>query len=117
MVKKTAFVTGDAEGVGVALSRSLSDEGYTVHFCDVTLEKERQRLDILRNEGAEAHFHRLDARDHEWWKKVAAELHSDEIFLDLLVNNAGIADPFMEFTSENTGNWSKVLETNLMAIY
>ncbi len=113
----TAFVTGGAEGIGAATVHSLAAEGYRVYFCDIDQSKGKSRLDILKKEGIDAVFLKLDVGDIDGWRDASNELSRDGITFNVLVNNAGIADPFMQFPSASEEAWKRVLDTNLSGMF
>lgn len=114
---QTAFVTGGAEGIGAAVVHSLAAEGYAVYFCDKDHSKGEERLNMLRKAGLDAFFFKLDVGDPNDWKEVSEKLLKSGISLDLLVNNAGIADPFMEFPSKTDEAWNRIIITNLNGMF
>lgn len=115
--KPVAFVTGGAEGIGAASVQALSAEGYSVYYCDSNNEKGRARLNFLNNHRISANFIHLDVRDRNGWKTISDKLAEEGVELDLLVNNAGIADPHMDFPAESGEVWEKVIGTNLSGVF
>ncbi len=110
--EKVALVTGSARGIGFAIARRLSMEGYKVALGDV-LEDVFQKAENLEKEGGNKTIGvKLDVTDsssiEEGMERVISELGS----LDILVNNAGITRDqlFMRMSPED---WSLVLKVNL----
>lgn len=114
---QTAFVTGGAEGIGAAVSSALLEEGYSVYFCDIDQAKGNARLNLLNRKHGKAFFVHLDVRDDSGWKSVAQTLKRNGVSIDVLVNNAGISDPFMEFPYGGTDQWTRILDTNLSSMF
>jgi len=77
----TAVVTGANRGIGLEWVRQLLDKGWDVHAG--------YRTDEGGLSGTSAHHHQLDVTSKESVEAFAASL-PDRI--DLLVNNAGVAD-------------------------
>ena len=91
---KTAVVTGTNRGIGLELVKQLLDSNYIVH---ATYRNEDDELAIISNKNL--HTHRLDVRD----AKALSDLSKLIGPIDLLINNAGIAD----------GRWSSISEIDI----
>ncbi|HVE68400.1 MAG TPA: SDR family oxidoreductase [Solirubrobacteraceae bacterium] len=93
----TALVTGASAGIGEALARALAERGH-----GVTLVARRgERLEALARDLGEAHGIRAewiaaDLSDGAQRDRVAAEIESRGLTVEVLVNNAGfgIYGPF-----------------------
>lgn len=85
-----ALVTGANRGIGLELTRQLLESGYSVH---ATYRKTEGGLTELVH--PLLHLHQLDVRSDEAIAAVASAIDGG---LDLLINNAGIAD----------GRWASV---------
>ena len=85
-----ALVTGANRGIGLELTRQLLESGYSVH---ATYRKTEGGLTELVQ--PLLHLHQLDVRSDEAIAAVASVFDGG---LDLLINNAGIAD----------GRWASV---------
>lgn len=87
---RVAFVTGGAQGIGLAIARMLAGLGVKVAVADVnddrlaTAEEELAPLtDVVTA--------RLDVRDREAWATVADDVEARLGPVSLLFNNAGVA--------------------------
>lgn len=93
-----ALVTGANRGIGFELTRQLLESGYTVH---ATYRSATGGLVDLNH--SSLHLHQLDVRSDEDVAAIASKIEGG---LDLLINNAGIAD----------GRWSSVEEIDLETV-
>ena len=85
---RTAFVTGAASGIGLAVTEALIAAGARVAMTDwnaAALAAQAERL------GDAAVWRQLDVTDREAWATAASWVH--EVFgpVEVLVNNAGVA--------------------------
>ena len=91
----TALVTGANRGIGLELVRQLLGRGYEVH---ATYRTSKDGLEGLAC--SQLHEHQLDVRNEEAAKAMMASINAP---LDVLINNAGVAD----------GRWSSVEEIDM----
>ncbi|WP_275004198.1 SDR family NAD(P)-dependent oxidoreductase [Promicromonospora iranensis] len=110
---QVALVTGAARGIGEAYVRILHDAGASVVITDV-LDAEGQALaDAL---GERARFVHLDVTDEEAWDRVVGQVVDELGRVDVLVNNAGIANaaPIEHFT---LAKWNAVMAVNATGVF
>ncbi|MBD3941777.1 glucose 1-dehydrogenase [Microbacterium sp. NEAU-LLC] len=110
---KVAFVTGGARGIGEAYARALHDAGGRVVIADILDDEGTALAEEL---GARARYVHLDVTNEgEWDAAVQASLDAFGA-LDVLVNNAGIANaaPIEHFTTEK---WNAVIAVNLTGVF
>jgi len=110
---KSAIVTGAASGFGEGIARRFGLEGARVLVADVDADAGRRVADDI--EGAV--FHETDvSRNDQVRDMVAAALHAFG-GLDVLVNNAGIAQrrgPMLEVSEEA---FDRLYAVNVKSIY
>ena len=86
---KTAFITGAAQGIGLAIARRFAREGYQVGLFDINAERCHALLSEPDFQNAIAGY--CDVRDRASIKEAIAvfsQVTSGR--LDVLVNNAGV---------------------------
>lgn len=90
----TALVTGASAGIGEEFARQLAAHARTL----VLVARREQRLQQLRDELIAAHpslhvyVHRVDLCDSRQIKELCDWLTTENINIDLLINNAGLGD-------------------------
>ncbi|MET3853928.1 SDR family oxidoreductase [Rhizobium sp. OAE497] len=91
---KTAVVTGANKGIGFEIARRLAAEGYRVFLGARDRGRGEAAAAKLRAQGLDAHWLELDVTDDESTISAAEKLAAQTGTLDVLVNNAGIAEGF-----------------------
>ena len=111
---KTAFVTGATAGIGEATVRTLVASGWR---C-VATGRRAERLDALVAElGADkVHPAVFDVRDADAMEAALAGLPDDFSGIDLLVNNAGLAQGLALAQDADLANWQTMIDTNVTAM-
>ena len=108
---KVALVSGAARGMGAAEARLFAAHGARVVLGDVRKEPIQQLADELVAAGHEAMAWQLDVRDELAWRALVEAAEQRFGRLDVLVNNAGIADSSgIEDTSRE--RWDEVVAVN-----
>ncbi|HMB31247.1 MAG TPA: 3-oxoacyl-[acyl-carrier-protein] reductase [Desulfohalobiaceae bacterium] len=111
---KTAIVTGGARGIGRAISLCLSEKGWQIYLT--CLENEQQEAQevcsFIQSRGGKARSFVLDIRDHDSIIRLYKEHVKDQVLLDVLVNNAGIAKDGL-IVRLKPEDWSEVIQVNL----
>ena len=111
---KTAFVTGATAGIGEATVRTLVASGWR---C-VATGRRAERLDALVAElGADkVHPAVFDVREADAMEAALAGLPDDFAGIDLLVNNAGLAQGLALAQDADLANWQTMIDTNVTAM-
>lgn len=100
---KTAFVTGGSRGIGRAIVRELSAEGYAVGINYLQSKEQAEALaSELRAQGSQALAVQADVSDREAVTAAIREVEGAFGPVEVLVNNAGIAqnDLFQDTSEE-----------------
>jgi NAD(P)-dependent dehydrogenase (short-subunit alcohol dehydrogenase family) len=109
---KTAFITGGASGIGLALAKALLDSGMNVVVADVR----EDHLDAARSEladrSARVRFLKVDVSDREAMSNAADEVERAFGKVHLLCNNAGVGDG-VPIDRAGYDDWDWVLKINL----
>jgi NAD(P)-dependent dehydrogenase (short-subunit alcohol dehydrogenase family) len=92
-VKKTALVTGANKGIGFEIARQLGKAGFYVFLGARNARSGEEAASALRAEGLDVHYIELDLVRKETIEGAASRIRSYGEQLDVLVNNAAIADP------------------------
>jgi 2-hydroxycyclohexanecarboxyl-CoA dehydrogenase len=105
-VRRRAFVTGGAKGIGAAVARRLAADGVDVVLADVDGAGARSLAAEIGANAVE-----LDVSDVERVRRAIADTGP----FDILVNNAGI-DQHAFFTDTTEADWQRLIGVNLLAV-
>jgi NAD(P)-dependent dehydrogenase (short-subunit alcohol dehydrogenase family) len=89
---RIALVTGANKGIGFEIARQLGRRGITVYIGARDGDRGRAAAEKLTAEGLAVRFVELDVLREETIRAAAATIEATHGRLDVLVNNAGIAD-------------------------
>ena len=113
-MKKVAFVTGGAKGIGSAIVKRLINDGYKVAF---TYNNSEEKAKALENElGEKCKTYKLDITDSNAVNTVIADVEKNFGEISVLVNNAGVAEQAL-FTDITDQMWHRMIETNLSGAF
>src|SRR6202042_3453973 len=112
---KTAFVTGGASGIGLALCRAFVQRGMNVAIADVEATACAQAVATLRSEGIRVIGTACDVADRESLAKAAAAAFTEFGNVHVLCNNAGVsrAGPIEGIAGSD---WDWVIGVNLRGL-
>ena len=111
---KTALITGATSGFGAAAARRFVGAGWRVIATGRRAERLQRLVDEL---GAECvHAAVFDVRDAEAMNAAIDTLPADFRDIDLLVNNAGLAQGTLPAQSASLEDWQRMIDTNITAL-
>lgn len=110
---KVAIVTGGARGMGAATAKLFVEAGARVIICDL-LDEAGQAL--AAELGEAAIYRHLDVSSADQWAALVEEAGQGGTGVDILINNAGIADstPFLEVKPDLL---QRMLSVNITGTY
>ena len=113
---KVALITGAARGQGETEARLFAQEGAKVVLTDVRVEQGQQVAAGIQTGGGEATFLQLDVSNPDEWQEVVRHTVQTYSRLDILINNAGIAQRagLLETPVED---WDRLMEINLKGVF
>lgn len=112
---KTVFVSGAAQGIGLATARRFAEEGAALVMVDLNAEIAGRADELAAQFGVEAVGLAVDVRSAEQIRHAAAEAHQRFGGVDVVVNVAGIF-PKVRFEDTSEEIESQVLDVNVLGV-
>ncbi|MGT2463565.1 SDR family NAD(P)-dependent oxidoreductase [Sinomonas atrocyanea] len=113
--ERVAVVTGAASGIGEATARLLAAQGAAVVIGDVA-EGAHDVARALRDDGHRALFVPTDVTEEDAVAALMDRAASEFGALDILVANAGIAEPKAPLHELDVAAWRRVVEIDLTGV-
>ena len=114
---RTALITGATAGIGRACARAFARQG--AHLVLVGRRDERLKAlakELTDESGVNVHIHALDVRDRDDVSRLAAELESAGVEVDILLNNAGKARGLDPLHEGDLDDWDEMIDTNVKGL-
>src|SRR5712672_1023693 len=112
---KTAFVTGGASGIGLALCRAFAQAGMKVMLADIEADALAAAVKSLRDFGPEVRSVICDVADPVSVARAAEASYQAFGNVHVVCNNAGVAAGG-GIDNISLDNWRWVLDVNLMGV-
>ncbi len=110
---KVAIITGAARGMGAASGRLFVEEGAKVAITDVLVAEGKKLAEDL---GENALFIRHDVAEEADWKNVVSKTEAAFGPINILINNAGVAETNM-FETATVESYMRVFRINQLSIF
>jgi NAD(P)-dependent dehydrogenase (short-subunit alcohol dehydrogenase family) len=112
---KTAFVTGGASGIGLALGRAFAQAGMKVMLADIEADALAAAVKSLENVGPGVRGVVCDVADPSSVERAATASYEAFGNVHVVCNNAGVAAGG-GIDNISLDNWRWVLDVNLMGV-
>ena len=112
--KRTALVTGGAQGFGLDIAKRFLNSGAKVIIWDIdpkTLEKCVKEID-----NPNLSFDIVDVSNYNEVQNSANKIMKN-LNIDILINNAGITGPTASLWEYEVEMWKKIVDINLMGTF
>jgi NAD(P)-dependent dehydrogenase (short-subunit alcohol dehydrogenase family) len=112
---KTAFVTGGASGIGLALGAAFAQAGMKVMLADIETDTLAEAVKSLHDFGPNVRGVACDVADPTSVERAAKASHQAFGNVHVVCNNAGVAAAG-GIDNISLDNWRWVLDVNLMGV-
>ena len=113
-MKQSVLITGASRGIGADTARVFAQNGFCVGIHYGTSKEMAEALaEELREMGAEAHLFQAEIADSQAVTKMIASAEQIMGGLDVLVCNAGIAQPVGLLSDMTDDQWHRIMAVNL----
>lgn len=112
-MKNIAFITGAGRGIGQAIAKRLSENGYTIIVTDIDLSAAKDTLSLIEESGGNGIALYCDVTSLQSVETAVAEAVETLDTITILVNNAGW-DKIEPFIESKPDIWKTILDINLM---
>jgi NAD(P)-dependent dehydrogenase (short-subunit alcohol dehydrogenase family) len=113
----TAVVTGGGRGIGLASAEALAEHGAEVVLCDYNHEALETGRAALVAKGYRAKTIYLDVTKADDVRRVADELNAGGGHVDIMIANAGVAQPDTAAEAMSDEDWLRVVDINLNGVF
>ena len=114
---QNVLITGASGGIGSACAKIFAENGFRVfvHY-NKNSEKAFSLCELLKQIGADAVPVCADLKDHTQTEKMFDEISSKYGGVDILINNAGIAQQKL-FTDITEDDWDNMFDVNVKSMF
>src|SRR5690242_14612919 len=115
-MKRAAFVTGGASGIGLSICEHLARAGHSVAVADYNSHGAEEAAEAIRNAGGQAVAVPVDVSDRSQVDKAVAAARGEFGPIGILVTSAAVSrkEPFETISEES---WQQVLTVNLTGTF
>lgn len=117
LANKVAIVTGAASGMGRASAILFAKEGASVTVADIDEAGGQETVRTIKDSGGKAIFVRTDVAKSEDVKNMIHTTVNSFGKLDILFNNAGLAQRAIRFDKIQESDWDRIFAVNAKAIF
>ncbi len=110
--QRTAIVTGAARGIGAAVAKRLSNDGFAVAVLDLDEAACRPVVEAIESAGGKALAVGVDVSDEQAVEAAVTRVDNEIGAPTVLVNNAGITRDNLLFKM-TTEDWDSVMNVHL----
>lgn len=114
---KVALVTGAGSGLGLAISRGLAGFGAEVICADADSTRAKEAVALIQEAGGRAMAIQVDVADAASVQSLADRLRASGGRVDVLFNNAGIANLPMRVHELPVEQWDRLIAINLRGVF
>src|SRR6202047_4723369 len=115
-MKRAAFVTGGASGIGLSICEHLARAGHSVVVADYNGDGAEDAAGAIRDGGGQAIAVQLDVSDRAQVDKAVEAARGEFGPIGILVTSAAVSrrEPFEQMSAES---WERIISVNLTGTF
>jgi 2-dehydro-3-deoxy-L-rhamnonate dehydrogenase (NAD+) len=117
IAERVAVITGAGGALGSEMARRLHRDGLRVVVTDNRLDRAQDVAAAIDPTGARAHASEVDVTD---WDSVATMVADAVAWgggVDVMINNAGLAEPSVKTWELELADWHRTIEVDLTGVF
>ncbi|GAB4381164.1 MAG: glucose 1-dehydrogenase [Elainellaceae cyanobacterium] len=115
---KTILITGGAQGIGKGICQQFLQQGWNVAIADRDREAGDDCLQEFKPFQSQLQFVKTDVAEEASVQSCVQQVVERFQQLDVLVNNAGIANPYNDPIEQlSLDDWQRVIQTNITGYF
>lgn len=114
---KTAIITGAALGIGKEAALLLAKKGAYVIVSDINEIEGQNVVQTIKDDGGQAEFFKCDVTDENQIIALTDHVKNINRRLDIMVNNAGIANKPTFMHKVSTEVWNRLILMDLTSVF
>ena len=114
---RAAIVTGAGSGLGRGIALLLAERGAHVAAADLNDDAAAETAETIREAGGRAESYFVNVTDAESMDVMVGAAISDLGDLEIMVNNAGVLDGWLDVDETDEAIWRKVLDIDLTGVF
>lgn len=113
---KTVVISGASGGLGFSISKMLIEK-YGCNIIGIARSEQKllKNIETLGPLKDKFTYHLFDVSKKENWVNFANYLQSNNVKIDVLINNAGFMLPFSKFENYSDNEVDEIINTNFIA--
>ena len=112
--KRTAIITGGAQGFGLDIAQRFLDSGGNVVIWDIDSKLINEATKKLDNTNLKSDI--VDVSNYQEVEAAVSKIIKNNK-IDILINNAGITGPTMPLWEYDVEMWNKIIKINLLGTF
>ena len=115
-MKRAAFVTGGASGIGLSICEHLARSGHSVAVADYNGDGAQDAAKTIRDSGGQAIAVPVDVSDRSQVNQAVAAARGEFGPIEILVTSAAVSrrEPFEQMSAES---WEQIISVNLTGTF
>ena len=111
--KRTAIITGGAQGFGLDIAKRFLNSGAKAIIWDIDEDQLKKAINEVDNPNLL--YNIVDVSNFKNVKETVDKIAKSEN-IDILINNAGITGSTSSLWDYDVDEWNKIVQINLMAV-